>query len=209
MLFRVAPTLLLFLSVPPLRAQSDPASWPAREAHEGLLIAADPYQDAARSKTRFGKKTPYEAGIVAIEVFLRNDNLQAIHVDLESIRLLVAPGRSQRQRLEPLAIEDVVDRILNKGGPNPTLTRRPLPRREPKPGRSKEWKEVEAALRFSALETDVIPPRGTARGFLFFDLDHHYDWVSEARLYLPDLRFIENQKPLLFFELDLAGTRSQ
>ncbi len=209
MLFRVAPALLLFLGVLPVRAQSDPTSWPARDAHEGLLITADPYQDALRSKARFGKKTPYEAGIVAIEVFLHNDNLQAIRVGLESIRLLVAPGGSQRQRLEPLAIEDVVDRILNKGGPNPTVPRRPLPRREPKPGRSKEWKELETTLRFLALEMDVVPPHGSARGFVFFDLDHHYDWVSDARLYLPDLKFIENQEPLLFFELDLAGTRSR
>src|SRR5713101_6299554 len=56
------------------QTQQDPASLPARDSHEGLLIAADPYQDATRYKTRFGKKNPYDAGILAIEVYFRNDN---------------------------------------------------------------------------------------------------------------------------------------
>jgi len=209
MLTRMVRTVLFFLAAIPLPAQVDPASLPARDAHEGLLVAADPYQDIARYKARFGKKNPYDAGILAIDVFFRNDTDKAIHLDLESIRLLVTPPGADRQRLEPLEIEDVVDRILYPGGPNPTVPRRPFPRRTPKPGRSKEWKELEASLRSASLEADVLPPHSSAHGFLFFDLNHHSEWLPHARLYLPDLQFLENKRALFYFEVDLARTGSR
>lgn len=201
---------ILFLagSVSAALAQVGPASLPARDAHEGLLVAADPYQDAARYRIRFGKKNPYEAGILAIEVFFRNDNDKPIRLDLQSIRLLIAPPGAERQRLIPLTVEHVVDRILNKGGPNPSLPRGrvPIPGRGPKPGHSKEWNELETALRAAALEMDILPPRSSVHGFLFFDVNHHYDLLAHARLYLPDLKFMHNNQPLLFFELELATT---
>jgi len=186
-------------------AQAGPSSLPARDAHAGVLIAANPYRDAERYKARFGKRNPYDAGILALEVFFRNDNEKPIRVDLESIRLLLDPTGSARQRLEPLAVEDVVDRILNMGGPNPTVPRRPIPRRGPKSGRSKEWKELEAALREVAFRNDVLPPLSSVRGFLFFDINHRYDWLPYARLYVPDVKFLESKQALLFFELDLRA----
>ncbi len=204
---RIAQALLLLLAAIPARAQVDPSSLPAHDAHEGLLVAADPYQEVARYKARFGKKNPYDAGILGIDVFFRNDTDRAIRLDLESIRLLVAPPGSDRQRLEPLKAEDIVDRILNKGGPDISVPRRPLPRRTPKVGRSKEWKELEASLRATALDTDVLPPRSTVHGFLFFDVNQRYDWLAYARLYLPDLQYIPDKKALLFFEVDLAAAR--
>ncbi len=202
---RIAPAILFLLASLPGRAQVDPASLPARDAHERLLVAADPYQDAARYKARFGKKTPHDAGILAIDVFFRNDNDRPIQVDRDTIRLLVTVPGLNRQRLESLEVEDVVDRILNKGGPNPTVPRRPLPGRGPKIGRSKEWKELEASLRATALETDILPPHASVHGFLFFDLNHRYDWLPHTRLYLPDLKYLDTKKPLLFFEVDLAA----
>ena len=200
---------LLLLVALPAGAQSDPSSLPARDAHDGLTIAADPYADAARYKTRFGKKTPYDAGIVAIEVFFRNDNDKPIRVDLETIRLLLRPPGADRQRLDALTLEEVADRILNKGGPNPTVRRRPIPvpGGGAKPRKSKEWDELVAALRKAAVETDVLPPRSSVHGFLFFDIGSRYDWIPYARLYIADLKFMTDNKPLLFFELDLGAAR--
>src|SRR5712692_6054345 len=191
------------------RTQSNPAALPARDAHNGLLVAADPYRDAERCKARFGKKNPFDAGILAIEVFFRNDNDKAIRVELESIRLLLRPTGADRQRLAPLPVEEVADRILDKGKPDPTATRRtiPIPGRGPKKGRGKEWDELAASLRALAFEMDVLPPRSTVHGFLFFDLDRRYDWVPVARLYVPDLKFLPEKQPLLFFEVDLALAR--
>ncbi len=202
---RIACVVLLCLAGTPAWEQSDPSTLPARDAHEGLLIAADPYTDAARYRTRFGKKTPYDAGILALEVFFRNDTDKPIRMDLDTIRLLLSPPGYEKQRLGALAAEDVADRILNKGMRDPTVRRPlPIPGRGSKSGRGKDWEGLVAMLRASAITTDLLPPRSTVHGFLFFDLDRRFDWTPYARLYVPDLRFMTDKKALLFFEVDLA-----
>lgn len=203
----VTPVILLMLAAVGAAAQqTDPATLPARDAHEGLLIAADPYDDAARSQERFGKKSPHSAGILALEVYLKNDTGKAIHVDLDRIRLaLEAPGE-ERQQLRPLPLETVVGAIVYKEGPNPTAPRKPRPL--PLPGgtgsKDKDVKKVDEVLRPLALEMDVLPPRTTIRGLLFFDLDHRFEMLRYAQLYVPDLSFVQDAKPLMFFEVDLS-----
>src|SRR5271155_5011022 len=54
-------------------ASADAAKLPAHDSHQGLLIAADPYLTSERSQEKFGKKHPYGAGLLALEVFLRNE----------------------------------------------------------------------------------------------------------------------------------------
>ncbi len=198
--------LFLLLGAGALLPHQDPASLPAHDAHEGLLIAADPYLEAARYKARFGKKNPYGAGILAVDVYFRNDNDKAIRLNLDAIRLLLSPPGGERQRFGALPAEDVVDRILNKGGPNPNTSRRPLPipGRGPKTPHGKEWREVEEALRATAFEMDILPPRSSVHGVFFFDVDSHYDWLGYMRLYIPELKFVDTKQPLLFFEVDLA-----
>jgi len=209
MRIRFALTVFLCLAASPARPQSDPTSLPARDSHEGLLVVADPYQDAARYKARFGKKNPYDAGILAVEVFFRNDTDKPIRLDLEAIRLLLNPPGFDKQRLGPMSAEDVADRILNKGAQDPTARRRPLPvpGRGPKGGRGKDWEELVATLRAGAFATDLLPPRSTVHGFLFFDIDRRFDWVPSARLYLPDLKFMTDKKALLYFEVDFGAAR--
>src|SRR4029077_7259020 len=45
---------------PATAAPPDPASLPARDSHQGLLVAADPFTSADRYREKFGKHTPYE-----------------------------------------------------------------------------------------------------------------------------------------------------
>ena len=183
---------------------ADPASLPARDSHQGLLIAADPYTSADRYKKKFGKHTPYEGGILAIEIFFRNDNDSPIRVNLKTMQLLMsAPGES-RQRLEPLAAEEVADRVLARPAKDPT-PRFPVPRVGPPPSkRDRNWEEFASVVRSAALATDLLPPHATTRGFLYFDIDRHYEWISNARVEIPDLAFMNDTKPLFFFEIDLA-----
>ena len=188
----------------PVPQQVDPATLAAKEEHEGLLIAVDPYTDAVRSKARFGKKHPQEHGILAVEVFLRNDNIRPIRVDLSTIRLLLSPPETSRQRLEPLTVDEVIERILYKGGPELNKPRFPIPQRTP--NRSKDWKELEGTLKPALLETDILPPKSTMHGFLFFDLSNHFEWVPYARLYVPKLEFMDDKKELFYFEVDMKKT---
>jgi hypothetical protein len=189
------------------RAQNDPASLPARDVHQGLLVAVNPYLSAERYKAKFGKHTPYEAGIVALEVFFRNDNDVPLRLDLKTVRLLIgAPGES-RQRLDPLSPEDVADRVLLKPSKDPSQQRPriPLPGTVGRgSGRDKNWEEFAATLRSAAMSTDVLPPRGTTHGFFYFDINRRFDLLSEARFDVPDLVFMLDKKPLFFFQIDLA-----
>ena len=70
-------------------AQTDPASLPAHDAHEGLLVAANPYTSDEQSKIKFGKHTPFEAGILAIDVYFRNDNDLPIRLNLRTVEMRI------------------------------------------------------------------------------------------------------------------------
>jgi hypothetical protein len=185
----------------------DPTTLPARDSHDGLLVAANPYDDAARSKERFGKKSPYSAGILALEVYFKNGTSKAIRLDLESIRLTIeAPGQG-RQQLRPMALESVENAIVYPQGMNPTAPRKPRPLPFPGSGtgsKNKDVKEVDEVLRPLAMEMDILPPQATIRGLLFFDLDGNFEKLQYAQLYVPDLKFVADGKALMFFEVDLS-----
>lgn len=199
--------VLLFLA-PHLHAQQrDPASLPAKDSHEKVTIGCDPVTDAERSKKIFGKKHPFDSGLLAIEIIIRNDNDLAIKVDMDAIRLTIEPPDSSRQRLRALTLDDVVSAIVYKETPNPSIQRKRIPKPFPTPGadKSKDYEKVADIIRPLAFEMDLIPPRATVKGFLFFDMARKWELLQYSRLYIPDLMFSPSGKYLLFFELDLAS----
>jgi len=206
MLYRLL--AIMVLSPLALLAQSapvNPLTLPAQDRHEELLIAADPYISADRyDKDRFGKKSPYQAGIIAIDVYFRNDNDAPIRLNLNSIRLVVAPPDMERQQLEALSAEEVTDRTILDARANPTVRRLPLPLPSAKSGKGKAWDEMATTLRSVALSTDILPPHATTHGFVFFDLDHQFNAMRHSQLYIPDLAFMTNHKALFFFEIELG-----
>ncbi len=86
-----------------VRAQTDPASLPARDAHQGLLVAVNPYVSAEQYKAKFGKHSPYEGGVLAIDVYFRNDNDSPIRVNLQTVRLRIGQPGGSRRRLDPIS----------------------------------------------------------------------------------------------------------
>lgn len=191
----------------PARGQtSDPAQLPAKESHAGLTIAVDPYASEARVKAKFGKKHPYSADILPVEVIFQNETNQAIHVTLEEIRLLISPPEGGRQRLAPLDFDTVIERTLHeeKGGPEVKKPRVPLPLPRSSGNRSKDWKKLEEAWGALLFSADVLPPQSTMRGFLFFDMGRHMDWAPYSRLLVPRLKVIQTNQELFFFEIDFA-----
>jgi hypothetical protein len=202
--------LLTFILLLPLgafaqSATTDPLELRARDAHQNLLIAADPYVSADRYKGTFGKKSPYDAGIVAINVYFRNDNDSPIRLNAETIQLVISQPEQERQRLGPLSPEDVADRTLLTAEANPKVRRPfPLPGSMSNSGKGKAWNEMVTSLRSVALGTDVLPPHATTHGFLFFDLNHEFDAIRHTHLYIPDLSFMTDHNALFFFEIDLG-----
>ena len=203
--------LLLFTLVWPLgafaqTAQVDPLTLPTRDTHQNLTIAADPYVSADRySKALFGKTSPYEAGIVAINVYFRNDNDSPIRLNLDTILLMISVPRQDHEKLQPLTPEEVADRALLKARANPHATRRPFPfpGSASGSGKGKTWEEMNSAITSLTLSTEVLPPHATTHGFLFFDVNHQFDAMRYTSLYVPDLIFMTDKKALLFFEIDL------
>jgi hypothetical protein len=190
---------------PTTAALPDPGALPAHETHQGVTVAARPLTTETGYKSQFTGRTPYEAGILALEVFFRNENDKPIRLKLEDIRLLVDRPGQPAQKIEPLSAEDVADRVILKTPSDPRAPRLPIPGpRKPRSNRDKNWQEFAGRMKAASVQSDIIAPRSTLHGFLFFDVNHHYDWLSDARLDVPDLAFMVNNEALFFFQVELA-----
>jgi len=179
----------------------------AMESHEGVTISAQPWTDAASYKPIFGKKSPFAAGIVAIDTTFRNDSDDSMAIDLDQIRLNVTLSEDNRQALRSLTPDDVADVVMDTGRKDPTAMRRlpfPLPSSGPKGGRDKHWAAVQKAAAEAAIPGSVVAPHHAMEGLLYFDLQGQYDLLGTAHLYIPDIRALEKNQPLLYFEIDLS-----
>jgi hypothetical protein len=192
-------------------APPDPMSLRTRDAHQDLTILADPYIRAARySKEVFGKDSFYAAGIIAIDVYFKNDNNVPIRLNPATIQLVISQPEQERQRLGALSPEEVADRTLLTANSNIRAHRPfPFPGSTSSSGHSKDWVEMTTTLRSVALGTDILPPHATTHGFLFFDLNHDFGAIHYAHLYIPDLSFMTDNKALFFFEIDLGDVPSR
>jgi len=185
-------------------ARVDPSTLRTRDTHQNLTVAVDPYLSATRyTKELFGKTSPYEGGMVAIDIYFRNDNDSPIRINLDTIQLMISVPRQDREKLLPLSAEEVADRATLKAQANPRASRLPFPRSASASGKGKAWDEMHSAVRSVMLSTDVLPAHATTHGFLFFDVDHQFDAMRYSSVYVPDLSFMTDNKALLFFEIDL------
>jgi hypothetical protein len=176
------------------------------ESHEGMTITARPWTDAALYKEKFPKKSPYAAGILAIQVAFRNDSDQSIKVNLERILLNVRLSEDNQQGLQPLSSEEAADVIMNPGASDPTKTRKrfPFPTGGPKIGHDKHWAEVEKSIQEAGVPSSIVAPHSTVQGLLFFNLRSQFDLLSTAHLYVPEVVALEKNHGLLYFEIDLS-----
>jgi hypothetical protein len=197
-------TALLAAQTPLPAQQVDPTALTAKDSHQGLLIAVNPDITADSSRAAFGKHTPYDAGILALDVYFRNDNNEPVHIDLSTVRLFFGASGEQRQKLEPLPPDTVADLALMLPDKDPTTTRRsPIPSAFPK-SKGKDWNELDTLLRSKTMTRDVVPAHATVHGYLFFDIGHQFDSLSNGRLDIPDLSFTADNAALFFFQIELA-----
>ena len=188
-------------------AQAGPSPSPAvpptaaslpHDQHEGLTVSADPYLEAARAKEKFGKANPLPVGILPVEVFLRNDTAQPIRIPLNDVQLVIHFPDGQHQNLDRLAATDVARVVAHPGGsPTPHAPRFPVGLGG---GDHKADKLAEILIPL-ALDADVVPPKATIHGFLFFDLGRDLALGREASLYLPEATTVPSNRPLMFFEV--------
>jgi hypothetical protein len=178
----------------------------ALESHEGVTISAQPWTDPANYKAKFPKKSPFNAGIVAIDTIIRNDSDESMKVDLEEIRLNVTVSEDNRQALDSLTPDDVADVVTGSKIKDPTAMHRspiPIPT-GPKVGHDKHWTELQKAAADAGITSSIVAPHHSVQGLLYFDLQGQIDLLKTAHLYIPDIRSLEKNHPLLYFEIDLS-----
>lgn len=181
------------------------------DAHEGVTIGVDPWTQASRYKTKFPKKSPFNGGIVALHLTIRNDNDEGVKMNLSRIRLLVQLDEDNRQELENLTAEDVADTVmLKQNGKDPTARRNPLPLPlpvgRPKPERDKNWAEFKEACQNAAMPSSVVGAHSTMEGLVYFDLRGELDLLKTARLYVPDLQRMSTREAISYFDIEFKGS---
>jgi hypothetical protein len=187
-------------SAPPQTQQADPSNWSAKDAHQGFTVAADAYSNAERSKKTFGKADPYKAGILAVDVFFKNDLKDPVHVDLSTIRLDVDGPNGQHFRLPALTAPQAAEQIAHPKAPSMPRPRLPIPL----PSGSSKERSIEKKLTPFSLQSDVVPPNGTLRGMLFFDMGGHFELVPHSAVYIPDVKSVASENAMIYFDVPLG-----
>jgi hypothetical protein len=207
----LAVVVVVFLGVAAGRValgrQGRPLRTSILDAHEGVTIGVEPWTQANRYKDKFPKKTPFGGGIVALRLSIRNDNDEAVKLNLQRIRLLVLLDPENRQELEALSPDDVADTVmLKQNGKDPTARRSPipLPISRPKPTRDKNWVEFQEACQNAGMPSSVIGAHSTMEGLVYFDLRGEWDLLQTARLYVPDLQRMTSKQAILYFDIDFS-----
>ena len=175
------------------------------ESHEGLTVSATPWTEASKYKEKFPKKSPYAAGIIAVQVAFHNDSDDSIKVELSRIRMTVRLDNENTQELPSLSAEDVAQGVLKPGAKDPTKRSRiPLPVPVPRSNGDKNFVELQRQAQEASVPTGVVAPHSTVQGLLYFDLQNQFDLLETAHLYLPELAFMRGNRPLTYFDIDLG-----
>lgn len=201
--FLLITTLGLLAAVPQVQ-QADISKWPAKDVHQSFVVAAQTYGDAARSKEKFGKADPYKAGLLAVDVYFRNDMKDPVHVDLSAIRLNVDAPNGEKFHLEPLSLKQAADAIAHPKGPSSPKASR-FPAGIPFPHGDSKQQQVMDKLQPLTFQSDIVPPGRTTHGCVFFDVNRHFDLVPYASLYVPDVKSVASSAGLIYFEVSLGG----
>jgi len=191
--------------------QSKPLRTSILDAHEGVTIGVEPWTQASRYKEKFPKKNPFAAGIVALKLSIRNDNDEAVKLNLHRIQLLVQLDADNKQELEALTADDVADAVmLRQNGKDPTARRLPipLPINRPKPTRDKNWEEFRGDCQNAGIPSGVIGAHSTMEGLVYFDLRGEWDLLQTARLYVPDLERMTSKQAISYFDIDFSRNSS-
>ncbi len=177
------------------------------DQHAGITVSAAPVTEASRAKHIFGKANPLPAGILPVEVFLRNDTRVPVQIGLDSIQLEIHHPSGRMDGIDLLAPGQVASAIVHPhGAGGPRQRRFPIGMA---PITDKKVARLTDVLQPLALSSDIVPPMGSIHGYLFFDLRHDFSVVDRSSLYIPDAMVIPSKTPLIFFEVSFAKPDGQ
>jgi hypothetical protein len=192
---------------PQPHAPQDSLKAASLESHEGLTISALPWTNASQYKEKFPKKTPFEGGVLVVQVNFRNDSDEPLRINLDKIRLNVQIDEDNRQEVPSLTPEQLADAALKPKTKDPTASRGPrlpVPVPSKKNGRDKHWQELEKQADDAQVPTSVIGPHSSVQGLLYFDLGGQFDLLQTAHLYVPQISKMNHSGTLTYFDIDLS-----
>ncbi len=190
----------------PVEPVQIPESFRAREAHEGVTIAARPLPDSPEAEEIFGKTAaPVRAGFLPVELVILNQRDEPIRVELNRIVVL-----EDNQKFEQVELEEIALALypLPKLKDKPSASPERIPTRMPK-DKDKDCtkrEEAEATLRSRQLRAATVNPGGQARGFLYFDLRRNSLDLEKAMVYVPDVAVAPSGQALFYFEISLKAS---
>ncbi|HEV2489058.1 MAG TPA: hypothetical protein VGT03_04555 [Candidatus Acidoferrales bacterium] len=182
----------------------DPSTLAAKDKHQGFLVAAIPYSDSAAAKAKLDKADPIKAGLLPVEVYFRNDTRDPVRVDLTTIRLDIDAPNGQKLHLQPMGLEQASSAIAHPKGASAPSARR-FPPIVPVPIHDSKQRDAEDRLQPLMFQTDVVPPGLTVHGFVFFDVNHDFDLLPYATLYVPDVKSVTSSEAMIYFEVSLKS----
>jgi hypothetical protein len=176
------------------------------ESHEGLTISALPWTDPSLYKEKFPKKSPYAAGVLAVQVVFRNDSNDSLRVNLDRIRLTLQIEEGNRQEVAPLTSQQLADTLTRPAAKDPTARRKfPIPTPSSSGnGRDKNWTEIQKQAQNAEVPSSVVEAHGTVQGLLYFDLQNQFDLLQSAHLYIPQISLMSGGHSLTYFDIDLS-----
>jgi hypothetical protein len=181
------------------------------ESHEGLTISAQPWTDSAQYKEKFPKKSPFSAGVLAMQVAFRNDSPESLRINLERIRLTVQLDAENRQEVRPLTADQLADAVFKPLAKDPSAKRQRLPIPVPSSNgsRDKHWTELQKQAQEAGVPSSVVAAHGTVQGLLYFDLQNQFDLLQTAHLYVPEIVQMQRGRALTYFDIDLSRRGTQ
>jgi hypothetical protein len=175
----------------------EPDTYPAKLTSEGVTIAVEAlFRDTLAAQV-FDKNDMITRGIMPIAVVIFNDNDFPVLVGYESIELI-----NGDEHVHTLLPNEVVARLFAKGSKNIWIPQ-PLPRRS-----SGDQLNPDALSDFDHkfLGEKLVEARSRGGGFLYVHLPTTGDpaaYLTDARLYIPDVYRQDKGEKMIFFEIDL------
>jgi len=163
------------------------ASYPSHQTSEKVTIGVKAYFDDEETRPIFGKKNPYNYGVMPVLVVIQNDSSKTIR--LQPLQVVwVAPDRD---RIEATPAKDV--RYLTAPRrPAVPGTQAPIPKALGHKNPLDTW-----GIEGRAFTAPMLPPGQSASGFFYFQTGFQHG----ATVYISGLREAESGKELLYFEV--------
>jgi hypothetical protein len=180
----------------------DPSTLAAKDQHQGFLVAAIPYPDAAAAKAKLDKADPVKAGILPVQVYFCNNTSDPVRVDLNTIRLDIEAPNGQKLHLQSMSLEQAAGEIAHpKGAAAPSARR--FPPIIATPIHDSKQSDAAKKLQLAMFQTDIVPPGSTVQGFVFFDVNHDFELLPYSTLYVPDVKSVTSSQAMIYFEVRL------